>query len=70
MVLSENNDIQYVVKQVGEIALPIALLDMDQTIESIEFVISASKDGKEIDRTPLLKFMIKLEDVKLYNWTI
>jgi hypothetical protein len=68
--LSDNNAIQYVVTHVGEIALPISMLSTDQTLLSIEFIISASKEGKEIDRTPLLKFMTKLDDVKLYNWTI
>ena len=38
--------------------------------DKIEFIVSAQQKGVEIDRTPLLKFMIKLKDVKLYNWSV
>jgi len=34
-----------------------------------EFMLSAHKRDIEIDRTPLLKFMIDLKEVKLYNWS-
>lgn len=63
-------DIQYVVKQVGEVAIPLSMLGADIDIQTIEFVINACQKGVEIDRTPLLKFTVRLEDVKLYNWTI
>lgn len=68
--LTQDTGVTYVIKDIGEIAIPISSLCADQDLQTIEFVISASKDGKEIDRTPLLKFTIKLEHVKLYNWTI
>ena len=70
ITLSEKSGVTYVIKNIGEVALPISTLCSNKDIQSIEFVISASRDGKEIDRTPLLKFTIKLEDVKLHNWTI
>jgi hypothetical protein len=68
--LSECKDVQCVIKHIGEVAVPLALLRAGKEITSIEFVINACQKGKEIDRTPLLKFAVKLEDVKLYNWSI
>ncbi|MBN2620008.1 hypothetical protein JXB22_02875 [candidate division WOR-3 bacterium] len=68
--LSECKDVQCVIKHIGEVAVPLSMLRADSEITSIEFVINACQKGKEIDRTPLLKFTVRLEDVKLYNWSI
>jgi hypothetical protein len=58
------------IDQIGEVAVPRAMLDLDTGEGKVRFIISAQQKGTEIDRTPLLKFTVKLEEVKLYNWQV
>ncbi len=67
--LKKTPEITYKIDSIVEIAIPISLVDVkDEGV--VEFVINAQQKGVEIDRTPLLKFAVKLGDVKLYNWTV
>lgn len=58
------------IDQIGEVAIPRAMLGLDKGEGKIRFIISAQQKGIEIDRTPLLKFTVKLEEVKLHNWQV
>jgi alpha-amylase/alpha-mannosidase (GH57 family) len=67
--LEENAQIRYKIDQIVELAIPKVQLGIDGAGE-VEFILSAQQKGVEIDRTPLLKFTVRLQDVKLHNWTI
>ncbi|GAH96736.1 unnamed protein product, partial [marine sediment metagenome] len=67
--LKKTPEITYKIDSIVEIAIPISFIDVkDEGV--VEFIINAQQKGVEIDRTPLLKFTVKLKDVKLYNWTV
>ncbi|MBE0433087.1 hypothetical protein IBX73_06435 [candidate division WOR-3 bacterium] len=57
------------IDKVGEMAIPLADLDLDDQ-GVVEFMIDARQKGVEVDRTPSLKFSVRLSDVKLQNWTL
>jgi alpha-amylase/alpha-mannosidase (GH57 family) len=67
--LCESKNFSCVVDKVGEMAIPLGNLNIDDQSE-VEFMIDAKQKGVEIDRTPALKFNVKLKDVKLQNWTV
>ncbi len=57
------------IDKIGELAVPLSMLNVnDERI--VEFMVDAKQKGVEVDRTPSLKFNIKLKDVRLYNWTV
>jgi len=57
------------IDKVGELAIPLVNLNLnDEGV--VEFMIGAKLKGVEIDRTPCLKFNVKLKDVKLQNWIV
>ena len=58
-----------VIDKVGEMAIPLTELGLDGQ-SAVEFMIDARHKGVEIDRTPSLKFNVKLSDVRLTNWTV
>ncbi len=58
-----------VIDRVGEMSIPLGDLNVDDQ-SMVEFMIDAKQKGVEIDRTPCLKFNVKLKDVKLQNWTV
>ncbi|UCF70934.1 MAG: hypothetical protein JSW49_01270, partial [candidate division WOR-3 bacterium] len=58
-----------VIDKVGEMSIPLRDLNIDEQ-SSVEFMIDAKQKGVEIDRTPALKFNVKLRDVRLQNWTV
>lgn len=69
IVFCESNDVKCKIDSIAELAVPLAKLNLnDQGI--IEFMVDAKQKGIEVDRTPSLKFNVKLKDVKLYNWTV
>ena len=68
-VLCESKNFSCVVDKVGEMAIPLGNLNIDDHSE-VEFMIDAKQKGVEIDRTPALKFNVNLKDVKLQNWTV
>ena len=69
IIIGESKDVAYKIDKIGEIAIPLTILKIDD--ESIvEFMIDARQKGIEVDRTPALQFNVKLKDVRLYNWTV
>lgn len=69
ILLAGSTDITYKIEQIGEVIIPISLIDVNNK-GIVEFIVSAQQKGVEVDRTPLLKFNVRLKDVKLYNWTV
>ncbi len=69
MQLKECSEGEVCIKEIGELAIPISRLGVNNQ-GIVEFVISALKDNIEIDRAPLLRFTIRLRDVKLHNWMV
>lgn len=68
--LTKNSTIVYKLKDIAEVSIPLQILGIDQETNEVEFLVTALQKGVEIDRTPLLSFMVKLHDVKLFNWTV
>jgi len=69
IVFCESNDVKCKIAKIGELAVPLTKLNLnDEGI--IEFMIDAKQKGIEVDRTPSLKFNVKLKDVRLLNWTV
>lgn len=68
--LGEDSPVTYKMVNVAELSIPLTLLDFNERTSEVEFLITAQQKGVEIDRTPLLSFMVRLHDVKLYNWTV
>jgi len=64
-----SKDFSCAVDKVGEMAIPLANLNIDDQ-SVVEFMIDAKQKGVEIDRTPGMKFNVKLKDVRLHNWTV
>ncbi|HEC78908.1 MAG TPA: hypothetical protein ENI34_07175 [candidate division WOR-3 bacterium] len=67
-ILGKNQGIRYRIDKIGEAAIPLSMF-LSKSGSTTEFMLSAHKRDIEIDRTPLLKFMIDLKEVKLYNWS-
>jgi alpha-amylase/alpha-mannosidase (GH57 family) len=65
----KTEDIECKINKIGELAIPLSKLDIDEE-GAVEFLIDAKQKGVEVDRTPSLKFSVKLKDVRLYNWTV
>ncbi len=57
------------VDKIGELSVPLEKLHLNEHAV-VEFMVDARKEGVEIDRTPCLKFNVKLSDVKLQSWTV
>jgi alpha-amylase/alpha-mannosidase (GH57 family) len=70
IVLGQTQNIVYKIDRIGEVAIPNSLLATDENKGRVQLIVSAQQKGVEIDRTPLLKFNVRLKDVKLYNWTV
>jgi alpha-amylase/alpha-mannosidase (GH57 family) len=69
IIIDGSKDVVYKVDKIGEIAIPLTALKIDDE-SIIEFMIDAKQKGVEVDRTPALQFNVKLKDVRLYNWTV
>jgi alpha-amylase/alpha-mannosidase (GH57 family) len=69
IIIDGSKDVVYKIGKIGEIAVPLAILKVDDE-GMIEFMIDARQKGVEVDRTPALQFNVKLKDVRLYNWTV
>jgi alpha-amylase/alpha-mannosidase (GH57 family) len=69
IILGKDDRVVCTMNQIGEMAIPFSLIEIDSSTE-VEFVISSQCKGVEIDRTPLLRFNVDLKAVKLYNWTV
>ena len=67
--LGKSEGIVYKIQQVGEVAIPLSSFELNKE-GIVEFVIGARQGEIEVDRTPLLKFSIKLSDVRLQNWIV
>ena len=67
--LGKSKDIKYKINQIGEVAVPVSLLDVDSQ-GVVEFIVRVRDKGVEMDRTPLLKFSVRLKEVRLQNWTV
>jgi alpha-amylase/alpha-mannosidase (GH57 family) len=65
----KTEDIKCSADKIAELAIPLSKLDVDDE-GTVEFLIDAKQKGVEVDRTPSLKFSVKLKDVRLYNWTV
>ncbi len=65
----EGKNFVCVIDKVGEMSIPLRDLNVDDQ-SMVEFMIDAKQKGVEIDRTPCLRFNVKLKDVKLQNWTV
>jgi alpha-amylase/alpha-mannosidase (GH57 family) len=65
----ESKNFLCAIEKVGEMAIPLADLNIDDQ-NVVEFMIDAKQKGVEIDRTPGMKFNVKLKDVRLHNWTV
>ncbi len=66
----QTKGITCVIDEIGEVAIPLSMVGLDKGEGKVQFLISAHQKGLEIDRTPFLKFTVKLEEVKLYNWQV
>jgi alpha-amylase/alpha-mannosidase (GH57 family) len=69
LAVCEGKNFICVIDKVGEMSIPLGDLNVDDQ-SMVEFMIDAKQKGVEIDRTPCLKFNVKLKDVKLQNWTV
>jgi alpha-amylase/alpha-mannosidase (GH57 family) len=67
--LGKQPEIKYAIKKIVELAIPAVLVDITGAA-NVEFIVTASQKGVEVDRTPLLNFMVRLREVKLYNWNV
>lgn len=67
--IGEQPDIVYKINKIVEVAIPISFINVNGEAK-VEFTVSAQQKGVEIDRTPPLKFTVRLRDVKLNNWTV
>ncbi len=70
VTLGKSQDIIYKIDRIAEMAIPADHLGLANAEGIVEFLVSALRQGVEIDRTPLVKFTVSLKDVKLYNWTV
>ena len=68
IMIGKQSDIIYKINKIVEVAIPISIVNVNGEA-NIEFTVSAQQKGVEIDRTPPLKFTVRLRDVKLNNWT-
>jgi hypothetical protein len=65
----KTKDFKCKIDKIGEIAVPLSKLKVeDEGI--VEFLVDARQKDVEADRTPSLKFNVKLKDVQLHNWTV
>ncbi len=69
ITLGKQSDIIYKIDKIVEVAIPISIINVNGEA-NVEFTVSAQQKGVEIDRTPPLKFTVRLRDVKLNNWTV
>jgi len=67
--LKDTEAITYKIERIAEVAIPRALFNNNEP-ETAEFILYAYREGIEIDRTPLLRFLCQLKDATLYNWTV
>jgi hypothetical protein len=67
--LGQQPEIRYAIKKIVEVAIPASFVNVDGEA-NVEFMVTAQQGGIEVDRTPLLKFTVKLREVKLYNWSV
>ncbi|KPJ70620.1 hypothetical protein AMJ52_09650 [candidate division TA06 bacterium DG_78] len=67
--LGESKESTYKIEDIGEVAIPLSLLGVDNQ-GIVEFIVRVWQEKIEIDRTPLLKFSVKLSDVRLHNWIV
>ncbi|KPK71618.1 hypothetical protein AMJ87_06985 [candidate division WOR_3 bacterium SM23_60] len=65
----KTEEVECNIDKIGELAVPLSKLNLDEE-GVVEFMVDAKQKGIEVDRTPSLKFNVKLKDVKLYNWTV
>lgn len=70
IILGKPKEIVYKLDRIGEVAIPTTILGLEDSEGVVEFIMNAQQKGVEVDRTPLLKFTVRLKDVKLYNWTV
>ncbi len=68
ITIGKQSDIIYKIDKIVEVAIPISTVNVNGEA-NVEFTVSAQQKGVEIDRTPPLKFTVRLRDVKLNNWT-
>ena len=68
IMIGKQSDIIYKINKIVEVAIPISIVNVNGEA-NVEFTVSAQQKGVEIDRTPPLKFTVRLRDVKLNNWT-
>uniref|UniRef100_A0A7C4XJF4 Glycoside hydrolase family 57 N-terminal domain-containing protein n=1 Tax=candidate division WOR-3 bacterium TaxID=2052148 RepID=A0A7C4XJF4_UNCW3 len=67
--LKEGFDIIYKIDEIGEVAIPLSILNIGSE-DGVEFVIKARLKGIEVDRTPLLKLTLAQKEIILRNWTV
>jgi alpha-amylase/alpha-mannosidase (GH57 family) len=67
--IGKQPEIESKIKKIVELAIPASFVHVVGE-PNVEFTVTAQQNGVEIDRTPLLKFTVKLRDVKLYNWSV
>lgn len=68
ITIGKQSDIIYKIDKIVEVAIPISIVNVNGEA-TVEFTVSAQQKCVEIDRTPPLKFTVRLRDVKLNNWT-
>ncbi|MFX0066741.1 MAG: hypothetical protein ACFFC7_31775 [Candidatus Hermodarchaeota archaeon] len=69
IMIGSDKDFVCKIDKIGEIAIPLKRLSIGDA-GMVEFMVDAKQKGVEVDRTPCLKFNIKLKDVRMYNWTV
>ncbi len=67
--LGETGGIDYKIDKIGEIAIPYNNIVTEKD-RAIEFIMIAVKNSTDVDHTPVLKFNVDLDTVKLQNWLI